>query len=128
MPARMTPLTAGIPTINFDQSTPVPRSFVFQLADELPPADIVNGLRQRGVFRHRLHAQTLDADRLVLTNDAGREFVGEIAATVGNAGVNTRYLSAGLITILRAELFLAQAPLGFSQPLFIRLKEAWVAY
>ena len=52
------------------------------MAHELAPADIVNGFRQRRMLHHRLHPQTLHADRLALTDQASREFVQEVSAAV----------------------------------------------
>jgi hypothetical protein len=42
VPARMTALAAGIPAVNLGERAPVPIGFVFQLADELTPADIAD--------------------------------------------------------------------------------------
>ncbi len=44
MPTGRAAFATGIPPVNRDQGTPVPRGFVLQLADELAPADIVNRL------------------------------------------------------------------------------------
>ncbi len=71
MPARMTAFAAGIPPVDLDEGAPVPGGFVFQQADELAPPDIRDGFGQRWMPDHRLHVQTLHANRLVLTNDAG---------------------------------------------------------
>src|SRR5690348_7263901 len=108
MPAGKAALAAGIPLVNLDECASIPVGLVLQLANELTPTDILNGLRQRGMFDHRLHAQTFDAYRLVLTNDAGREFVQEVLATVNDTCVNTRHLHAGLVAVLGAELFLGK--------------------
>ena len=128
MPARMTPLATGIPPVNLDQGAPVPGGFVLQLANELAPADIVNGFRQCRMLDHRLHMQALHANRLVLTDDAGREFVQEIAATISNAGVNTGDFPARFVAVLGATLLLGQTPLRLSQLLLILSKEAGVAH
>ena len=38
------PFATGIPLVNSDQRPPVPGGFVLQLADELTPTNIVNGV------------------------------------------------------------------------------------
>src|SRR5689334_16156094 len=128
MATGMTPFRTGIPTITLDQSAPIPRRFVLQLADELAPADIVNGLCQRRMLGHRLHMQTLDANRLVLTNDAGRELVREITAPVGNSGMNTGDYTACFVAVLGTTFLLGKTPLGLRQFLFILSKVARVAH
>src|SRR5215813_78632 len=112
MPADVAPLAAGIPTVHLDECAPVPVGFVFQLADELPPANFVNGLGQRRMLHHRLHAQALDADRLVLTNEAGRELVGKITASVGTLRVDLSHLASSLVAVLGAKLLPGESPLG----------------
>ncbi len=131
MPAHMTPLATGIPAVYRDQGPTIPDGFVLQLAHELPPTNIMNGLRQRRMLRQRFHCQTLDADRLVFTNQAGRELVGEITATISNAGMNTGMdagdCTARFVTVFRAALLLRHASLGGGQLFCILGKEARIA-
>src|SRR5215831_16387591 len=54
-PTGVAPLAAGIAAVNLAAGPPLPVGFVLHLAEELTPADIVNGLRQRRMLRHRLH-------------------------------------------------------------------------
>ncbi len=65
-------LGGGEERVDFAERSAVPSRFVLQLADELPPANVMDGLGQRVVFDHVLDAQTLDANRLVLANHAAR--------------------------------------------------------
>src|SRR5690242_12955574 len=127
MPTTGAALTARIPLVDSDERAAIPGSLVGELAHELTPADIMDGFRQGGMLDHRLHVQALDANRLVLTNDAGREFVREITATVSNASVNARNRATRLVTVLGAALFLGEAALGLCQALLILLEEARVA-
>jgi hypothetical protein len=68
-------LGGGKERLNFDERSAIPGGFVFQLADKLPPANVMDGLGEAVVLDHVLDAQTLDANRLVLANDASRELV-----------------------------------------------------
>ena len=119
--------TAGIPPVNFDEGAPVPDGFVLQQADKLSPANIMNRLRQCRMSGHRLHTQTLDANRLVLTYQARREFVQEVLATISNACMDTRDCAARLFAIPGTALLFSVAALRFSQALFILGKEAGIA-
>lgn len=118
----------GIPLVNSDEGTPIPGRFVLQHADEFAPADIMNSLCQRRMLHHRLHLQTLDAYRLVLTNQASRELLQEVRATVSNAGMDTRDGTTSLIAVLGAELLFREASLRFGQLLPVFGKEMRIAY
>src|SRR6185312_15638204 len=106
-------LAAGIPLVNTDEGAPVPGGFVLQLAYELTPADIVNRLCQRRMLRHRLHVQTLHANRLVLTNDAGGKIVQEIGAPVGNACMDAGHLPAAFVPVLGSAFLFRETALRF---------------
>ena len=116
MPTGGASLATRIPLVNGDKGTAVPRRLVGELAHELAPAHVVDGVRQRGVPDHRLHAQTLHANRLVLTNDAGREFMGEITATVRDLGMDARDFLTCLVPVLGAELLFGETALRLRQP------------
>lgn len=88
----------------------------------------MNRLRQRWMLSHRLHPQALHADRLVLTNQARREFVQEILAAVGNASMNARDLCTSFLPVLRTPFLFGQTSLGFGQLLLILVEEARIAY
>src|SRR5271157_5075280 len=75
MLAIMTRFAGRIPTINFDQSSSVPLSLVFELTNKLTPSDITDSFCQTVVFDHILDGQTLHANHLVFVDNAGRELV-----------------------------------------------------
>src|SRR5215467_3045397 len=120
-------LATGIPLVNLDKGAPIPGRFVVQLAHELPPADIMNRFRQRRMLDHRLYPQVLDAHRLVLTHDAGRELMGEITATVGHACMDASHVATRLGAVLGTELLLGETPLRFRQLLLVDPKAAGIA-
>ena len=99
MPTVEASLAARIPFVNRHQRSPVPRSFVLQLTHEFTPAHIVNGFRQRRMLDHPLDLQTLDADRLVLTNQACRELVREITAAISDTSMDTSDLETSLVSV-----------------------------
>ena len=57
-----TPNRFGIPAINFDQGTPIPRCFVVQLPEQLAPSHIGDGFGERWMLHHLLHGQRLHRD------------------------------------------------------------------
>jgi hypothetical protein len=65
------------------------------------------------MLAHHLHCQTLNAHRLVLTDNAGREFVEEVGATIRNPSMKTGDFATRFVAVLRATLLLGQSPLGF---------------
>ncbi len=58
----------GIPLVNLDEVASIPLRFIFQLGHKLTPPDITDRFAQGAVLDHVLHVQTLDADRLIVTD------------------------------------------------------------
>src|SRR5690348_2970393 len=113
--------------INFAERSTIPGRFVFELADELTPTNVVNRLGQAVVLDQVLDAQALDANRLVLTNNAGRELLLIVTATIGNPSVETGDLAASLLTIARAFFLLGKATLCAGQFPLVACEELGVA-
>src|SRR6266446_9617841 len=105
MPTMGTAFRTGVPLVNLDQGAPIPLRFVLQLAHELAPAHIRDGLGEAVILEHVLDRETLDADHLVLVNDASREFVLIIPSPICYLGMVTRDLETCLGSVL-ASLFL----------------------
>src|SRR5690348_17781223 len=105
--------------VGLDERSAVPGRFVFQLADELPPTHVMDRLGQAVILDHILDAQTLDANRLVLANDASREVVLIVPTPIGNACMDAGHFASGFLTIARALFLLAQTTLGPGQLLLI---------
>jgi len=95
-----TTLTGGIPLVNFDKVPAIPRCLIFELGHELRPAHVMNRFGKGMVLDHVLHRQTLDTDRLVVTNQMRREFVQEITATISDPGMNASNFLAGFLSVL----------------------------
>ncbi len=117
------PFGGWVPLVNLDEGTPIPLCFVFQLPDKLTPSHITNGFCQAMVFDHILDVQTLDADRLVFTDNASREFVLIITPSVTHTSMYSSDLETGLIPVLGAFFLLGKATLGLRQLLFILVEE-----
>src|SRR6266446_10938674 len=109
------PFGGWIPLVNLDQGPAIPGGFVFQLADQFAPAHVADGLGEAVILDHVLDGQTLDADHLVLVNDARREFMLIILAPISNLGMDASHADAGLVAILRSLLLLGQPTLGLRQ-------------
>ncbi len=86
----------GIPLVNLDQGTVIPGSFIVQLAHKLTPAHITDGFCQAVVFDHVLDGETLVTNRLILTNDASRELLLVVTASVTDAHMDASHLEAYL--------------------------------
>ncbi len=116
-----------IPLVNLDQIPPVPLCFVLQLGHKLTPSYITDRFRERWVLDHVLHLQALDADRLVLTDQARGEFMQEVTATVSDAGMYLGNFFASLRTVLGSPFLLGVSPLRFRQLLLILVEEFGIA-
>src|SRR5438067_1111793 len=113
----------GIPLVNLDQVPSIPRCFIFQLGHKLRPAHITDSLGKSVVLDHVLDLQALDADRLVFTDQACRELMQEVTASISDTSVYSGYLFTGFGTVLATLLFPGMSSLGFRQFLFILVEE-----
>src|SRR6266568_3022986 len=118
----------GIPLVNLDQVSSIPCCFVFQLGHKLRPTHITDGLGKTVVLDHVLDLQALDADRLVFTNQTGRELMQEVTASISNTGMDTSNLLTGFGSILAPLLFAGMSSLRFCQLLLIFLEELGVPH
>ena len=116
-------LGGRVPLVNLDEGTPIPRCFVFQLPDKLTPTHVGDGFRQAVVFDHVLDVQTLDADHLVFADDASRELVLRVTASITDASVDLGDLEMSLIPVLRTFFLLGKTSLGACQLLLIDVPE-----
>src|SRR5215471_2629144 len=105
----VTALRRRIPLVNLDKGPSIPLCFVLKLTSELAPANITNGLGELGILDHVLARQILDADRLVFTNHARREFVLIITPSISYLGMDTGNLQTSLVAVL-GTLFLLGEP------------------
>ena len=108
-------LAGRVPLVNLDEGATIPRRFVFQLGHKLAPSHIRDGFAQCGMLDHILDLKTLNADRLVFTDQACREFVKEVRTSVSNPSVNPGNFETGLVSILGAFFLFRVATLGFCQ-------------
>ena len=115
MPTGVAPLRRWVPLINLDKGSAIPRCFVLKLAGELAPSHIRDGFSEGVVLDHILDRETLDADHLVLVNDASRELVLIIPTPISNLSVCFSYLEPCFRTILTAFFLLTEPSLSLSQ-------------
>ena len=117
----------GVPLINLDECAPIPCCFVLQLPDKLTPTDIGDSLSQTGVFDHVLDLQTLDANRLVLTDQLCRELVLVVPSPIGDPSMDTGDFQTSFRAVLGAFVLLGKTTLCLRQLLFILLEELGIA-
>lgn len=135
--ARVADLAAGIPLVDDRELASVPFGLVFEHGAELSPACVQNAFVQtafrllpvvkvlsrivRVWFRlaasaHVLDSQVLDDNRLVFTDDSGRELVQEVGTTILDLRVCLRHFQTGLAIIVAS--FLLPGEFSLRQPEF----------
>ncbi len=127
MLADTTGLRRGIEPIDLDQGPSIPLGFIFQLADEFAPAHIADRFGERVVLNHILDGQALHADHLVFVDDACREFVLVVSASIADTSVDASYFETSFVAVTARLLFPGVPSLSFCQLLLILGKIAWVA-
>src|SRR6266852_1698107 len=120
-------LGGGIPLVDLDEVPSVPCCLVFQLPDKLTLSHIRDGFRKAMVLDHVFDCQTLHAYCLVLTNNASRELVLVVTASITDTCMDTSNLATGMVFILGAFLLPGMSPLSLGQLLFILGKELGIA-
>src|SRR3989442_5380103 len=117
----------GVPLVNLDNGTSIPRSFVLKLPDQFRPTYVTDGFSQTVVFNHILDLQTLDADDLVFAYDASREFVLIVSSPIGNLFLDASHLQTSLCTVLGPFFLFGVAALCFRKLLCIFGEELGIA-
>lgn len=116
-----------VPPINPDQGSTIPCCFIFKLGHKLRPSNIADSLCKAVIFDHVLDSETLNADRLVFTDQACRELMEEVRTSVSNLGMDTRHFETGLVSVLGTSLLFGMATLGLGKLLFIFREEFGIA-
>ena len=119
MPTVGTAFGRRVPPIDRDEGAPIPAGFVFQLAYELAPSDITDTLGQSMVLDQIFDGQTLDADQLILADDAARELVLVIPPSVSDTRMDSGNFEASLCPVLTTLFLLGQPSLCFRQLLLV---------
>src|SRR5690625_790567 len=128
---------SGIVWRHGDEITAIPRQLVIQLAAELEPALIEDGLVQAGLgpnvfsrlfdaaccrLGHIPYLQVLDTHHRVVLADSGCGLVQVVAAGVADAGMNTLDAGFGLLPVAAEFLLAAHRLLRLAQCSFVPLK------
>lgn len=135
--ARVADLAAGIPLVDDRELATVPFCLVFKHGAELSPTRVQNAFVQtafrllpvvevlsriiRVRFRlatsaHVLDSQVLDDNRLVFTDDSGRELVEKVGATVLDLRIRLSRLQPGFTIVVAS--FLLPGEFSLRQPEF----------
>jgi hypothetical protein len=80
-------LAGGVPAVDNLDCTAPPSLFVAQLAGELAPARIADGLREPAVSHHASHVEILDNQPVVGLNQRVGYLMQEMTADVGDTAM-----------------------------------------
>jgi len=127
MPTVIAAFGRGIPLVDLDKVASIPCCLIGQKGHELTPTHVTDSFSKAMIFDHVLDLQTLDADRLIFTDQPCRELMQEVTASISNTGVYAGDLFTGFGSILGAFLLLGMAPLCFRQFLLIFVEELGIA-
>src|SRR3984893_17275179 len=116
-----------VPAVNLDHGSTIPCGLVFQLGHKLTPSDITDGVGKLVILHHVLDIKPFVACHRVFTNQASRELVREITATISDTGVDTSNLETSLIPVLGTLFLLGMSSLCFGKFLLIFHKEFGIA-
>lgn len=127
MTTAITTLTRRIPLVNLDKCSAAPFCFVLKLPNHFAPIGVTNGLSKSRILDHVFNAQTLTANHLVFVYQRSGEFVGKVAAAVGNLRLNASNFDSGFVEVGSSFLLLGKAALRLSQFLLVLCSMAGIA-
>ena len=120
-------LTGWVKLVDFDKCSAVPIGFVGELANQFTPACITDCFGQSFISDHVFNAQTFTANHLVFVYQLGGQFVGKVAAAVGNLRLNASNFDSGFVEVGSSFLLLGKAALRLSQFLLVLCSMAGIA-
>ncbi len=125
--AARTPLAPRIPAINGDERPSIPCRLVVEVPHQFPPSRVADVLGKRVVPHHVLHPQTFAADRLVLTYQPRRQFVGEVPPSITNPCFHAGKMHPRLLSAFAPFLLARQRLLRLALSLRITVAMARIA-
>ena len=100
--AMVTPLTARKKSVNLDQFSPVPFTFIFKLTKHFTPSSIRYRPSKLVVFNHVSHCQVFNSNQAIVPNQVRRQFVQKIGTSIFNFGVYSSYFMSRFMSVTRA--------------------------
>lgn len=127
-----TTLTASLrgrkPTADFYDRSPVPLGLVDHHASEFTPSSISYRTRCSLGAQHPLHRQSLKTDRLVFTDQPGRELVQKIAPSIHHPRMDAGHSDGCLLPVVRSFLLSSCCTLRFCELSLLTLDVPRVLY
>lgn len=108
-------LRTWIPLINLNYGSSVPFSFIDNLAHQFRPVCITDCFTQFSILNHIFHAQTFAANHLIFVYQLRGQFMGKVAAAIGNFRLYASNFLSGFVEVRGTFLFLGKDALCFGQ-------------
>ena len=123
-----TSFTAKKESVNFDQLSPVPFTFIFKLAKHLAPSSIGDRPSKLVVLDHVSKCQIFNSNHAIVLNQARSQLVQKIDTSIFDFGVYFSYFKSSFISIVRAFGFPTQQLLRDFELLIQLIKMLWIGY
>ena len=124
----VTPFTTGEESVNLDQFSPVPFTFIFKLTKHLTPSSIANTTSQLVVLDHVSNCQVLNSNQAIFLNQVRRQLVQKISTSIFNFGVYSGYFKSRFMSVTRAFGFPTQFLLRYFQLLIQPIEMLGIGY
>ena len=89
-------------TVNLDQLSPVPITFIFKLTEELAPRSIADTSSKLMVLDHISNCQVFKSYQAIFSNQARSQLMQKIGTSIFNLGVYFGYFKSRFISVTRA--------------------------
>ncbi len=100
--AMVTSLTTRKKSVNLDQCSPVPITFIFKLTEKLTPRSIANATSKLAVLNHISNCQVFNSNQAIRTNQVSSQLMEKIGTSIFYFGVYLGYFKSRFISVTRA--------------------------
>ena len=124
----VTSLTTREKSVNLDQCSPVPITFIFKKREHFAPSSIGDRPSKLVVLDHISNRQILNSYQAIRTNQISSQLVQKIGTSIFNSCLYPSYFKSCFISVTRAFGFPTQFLLRYFELLIQSIKMLWIGY